>query len=186
MPVFYYINDLKMKYDNLLLVSGSGRNSGKTTFACSVIEQFRNLEIISIKISPHFHVASQDLVHISGGPGFEIYNETSLLSTKDSSRMLKSGAAKVFYVQSEEEGIMKAFTEIYAVLPSEHPVICESPALINYLDPGLFIMMVSPEIKNPKTIYYAKRLPDFEFRINELTASELPIDFLNGQWTCLK
>jgi hypothetical protein len=175
-----------MKYDNLLLVTGSGRNSGKTTFVCRVIEQFKNIGIISIKISPHFHVRSPGLVHISGQSGFDIYEETSVISTKDSSRMLKSGAAKVFYVQSEEERIMKAFSDIYTTIPSEQPVICESPALINYLDPGSLIMMVLPEIRNPKTIYYANRLPDLELRINELTARALPIEFLNGQWICLK
>ena len=175
-----------MNYENLLLVSGSGRDSGKTTLICRVIEQFSSLGIISVKISPHFHSPSEGLIHISGGQGFDIYEETSLLSSKDSSRMLKCGAEKVYYVQSEEEQIMKAFSEIYGGIPSEQPLICESPALITYLDPGLFIMMISEETENPKEMYTEKRLPDLELRIIDLTSSSLPIDFINGRWICLK
>jgi hypothetical protein len=175
-----------MKYDNLLLVSGSGRNSGKTTFVCKVIEQLSTRGIISIKISPHFHNLSEGLIYVSGGPGFDIYNETSISSSKDSSRMLLSGASKVFYVQAEEESIINAFSEIYLSIPAGKPIICESPALINYLQPGLFVLMISPGNTNPKTVNNLKRLPDLEFNINDLPATLLPIDFKNGQWISLK
>jgi hypothetical protein len=178
--------NIKMKYNNLLIISGSGRNSGKTTFACKVIEKFRSLGIISIKISPHFHKPSEGPMKVISGPGFEIYTETSIISSKDSSRMLKSGAKKVFYIQAKEESIQIAFSEIYAGIQAGSPVICESPALINYIEPGLYVHMISPDNANPKTTFDLKRTADLEYKIDELTASELPIDFVGGKWKYLK
>jgi len=47
---------MESKYPNILLVSGNGRNSGKTTLACKIIERFsKDHEITGLKISPHFH-----------------------------------------------------------------------------------------------------------------------------------
>ena len=41
-----------MVIPNLLLIAGTGNKSGKTTIACRLIEQFAELKIIGIKITP--------------------------------------------------------------------------------------------------------------------------------------
>ena len=176
-----------MKLSNLLLVAGSGRNTGKTTIVCRIIEQFRHLGITSIKISPHFHNQSDGLIHFVGKPGYEIYEETNMNTFKDSSRMLKSGAKKVYYIQTIEESLNKAFSNIYMNIPSGKPVICESPALINYIEPGVFIIMISPAGSNLKNIENLKRFLHIEFTYEEILKSTLlPIDFINGRWKSLK
>jgi hypothetical protein len=175
-----------MKYKNLLLVSGTGRNSGKTTFACWVIEQFRQLDIIAIKISKHFHNPSDGLTLISHGTGFDIYQESSIMASKDSSRMLKSGASRVFYVQTRDDGIMNAFAEIYKMIPSLQPIVCESPSLINHINPGLFIQMNSIDPNVSKKQPSLNRIPDLEFTIDEIQENCLPIGFEDGKWILTK
>jgi hypothetical protein len=178
---FYKI--LLMQLSNLLVVAGSGRNSGKTTFVCRIIEQFSHLGITSIKISPHFHEPSTGLVHVSGKPGFEIYEETSRNSTKDSSRMLECGATKVYYIQTLEESLYEAFSEVYLNMKIDRPVICESPSLINYLTPGMFVIMRSTYGINRKNIDDLIRHPHLQFTYDELIKTEnLPVDFSDGHW----
>lgn len=176
-----------MKLDNLLLVAGSGRNSGKTTIVCKIIDQFRHFGIASIKISPHFHDPSDGLIHFSGKSGYEIYEETNMNISKDSSRMLKSGAEKVYYIQTIEESLNNAFSNTYMNISSGKPVICESPALINYIEPGVFIIMISPAGSNLKNIENLKRFPHIEYTYEEiLKTTLLPIDFIDGRWKSLK
>ena len=176
-----------MKSNNLLLVAGSGRNSGKTTIVCKIIEQFRGLEITSVKISPHFHPPSDGLVHYLRKPGYEIFEETNRDSSKDSSRMLQSGAKKVYYIQTIEESISRAFSDVYISIPTDKPVICESPSLINFIKPGLFIIMISPSGNNLKKIENLKKFPHIEFTYWEILKNNtLPISFEDGIWKSLK
>ncbi len=55
-----------MTIPNLLIIAGTGNKSGKTTFACRLIEQFRSLDIISMKITPHFHETTAGLKLLKG------------------------------------------------------------------------------------------------------------------------
>ena len=172
-----------MRLNNLLVVAGSGRNSGKTTFACRIIEQFSHLGITSIKISPHFHEPSSGLIHVSGKPGFEIYEETNRNTLKDSSRMLRSGAAKVYYIQTREDNLNEAFSEVYMNLAVDKPVICESPSLRNYIEPGAFIIMISDKVNKYKNIKHLQGLPHVTFNLEELEAIDYsPIGFEEGTW----
>jgi hypothetical protein len=172
-----------MKTNNLLLVAGTGRNSGKTTIICKIIEQFRDLEITSVKISPHFHPPSDGLRSYCRKPGYEIFEETNRHSLKDSSRMLQSGAKKAYYIQTTEENINQAFSEVYLNIQFDKPVICESPSLINYIKPGLFIIMTSPSGNNLKKIENLKRFPHIECTYSEIISKNpLPVIFENGIW----
>jgi hypothetical protein len=176
-----------MKLENLLLVAGSGRNSGKTTIICKLIEQFHGLGITSIKISPHFHTPSGGLVTVSGGEGYEIYEETNLISSKDTSRMLGSGAEKVYYIQTMESAINESFCNTYKNITPGKPVICESPSLINYIEPGVFIIMISPAGSNLKSTENLKRFPHLEYTLEEiLEINNLPFIFADGGWKILK
>ncbi len=46
---------------NLLIIAGTGNKSGKTSMACRIIEQLKHLEIVSVKITPHFHETTPGL-----------------------------------------------------------------------------------------------------------------------------
>src|SRR5512133_2356511 len=94
---------------NLLLIAGTGTKSGKTTMACRIIEQFKSLNITAIKITPHFHETTPGLKIIAEEPGYSIYEETNSASTKDTSRMLHSGAVKVFFAKVLDDSIKSVF-----------------------------------------------------------------------------
>lgn len=125
-----------MVIPNLLLIAGTGTKSGKTSMACKIIEQFNHLNINAIKISPHFHETTTGLIHKSEGKGYSIFEETNKNTSKDTSRMLNSGAYKVFFAKVWDDQLPDVFNEIMEYIPKNSPVICESPALRNFIEPG--------------------------------------------------
>jgi len=169
---------------NLLLVSGTGRNSGKTTMVCRVIQQFRDFGIISVKISPHFHDPSEGLIPLYVNQGFIIYEETNRSTSKDTSRMLRCGASRVFFAQVSEDYLGKAFNELRKWIHANNPVVCESPSLIKYVDPGVFVIMISGTGINSKDIEEMRLLPHLEYDLKKLSdTASLPFGFDTGGWT---
>lgn len=168
---------------NLLLIAGTGTKSGKTTMACRIIEQFNKLKITAVKISPHFHEATPGLKAIYEEKGYSIYEETNRDATKDTSRMLLSGATKVYFAKVLDDRLRFVFDKIMGLIPEYTPIICESPALRNYVEPGVFIIMTSRSTNKHRNINNLQQLPHVMFKLEELSEiSSLPIGFENGKW----
>jgi molybdopterin-guanine dinucleotide biosynthesis protein len=133
-------------FNNVLLISGTGRNVGKTTLACRLIEHFRKHNIIGVKISPHFHPYDEKQEQlIFKSEEIIILEEQSAGRPKDSSRMLRAGAKRVFFIMAKDEHLQKAFSTINELLKEKHPMIIESAALRNYMRPAVFVLMDSEE-----------------------------------------
>jgi hypothetical protein len=171
---------------NLLLIAGAGTNSGKTTMACRVIEGFPDLRITVIKITPHFHETTPGLLLKSENEGYAIYEETDSSSDKDTSRMLRAGAAKVYFAKVLDDQLIEAFREIIKEVPEGTPVICESPALRNFIEPGIFIIMTSNIINKHKNIKHLQALPHLMINLEELERHEkVPVGFEHCKWKIL-
>jgi len=172
-----------MNRSNLLLIAGTGTKSGKTSMACKIIEQFINLNIVAIKITPHFHETTPGLKTIYEEMGISIYEETNPDSPKDTSRMLLSGASKVYFAKVLDDQLLFVFNKIMDLVPKGTPVICESPALRKYIVPGVFIIMTSEMINKHKNISHLQGLPHIMFKLEELkNIKTLPIEFADGNW----
>ena len=176
-----------MTLPNLLIIAGTGNKSGKTSMACRIIEQFRHLGIVSVKITPHFHETTPGLVPINEKKGYSVYEETNRNTSKDTSRMLKAGASRVFFAEVTDNSLDKSFTEILKQIPEGTPLICESPALRHCVEPGLFIIMISLFNDNQKNIKSLLDLPHVEFNLDFLAMNkDIPIVFRNGKWTSIQ
>ncbi len=137
---------------NLLLIAGTGRNTGKTTLICKIIKRFSaEYGITGLKISPHFHGGTGSLKTIVNDENYNIYEETSTGTGKDSSLMLKSGAAQVFYIEVLDDHLKEAFETFLEIIPPNRTVVCESPALRKYIIPGVFFVVDNDKNKNKKT-----------------------------------
>jgi hypothetical protein len=168
---------------NLLLIAGTGTKSGKTTMVCTIIRQFKELKIIGIKITPHFHETTPGLLPVYEESGYSIYEETDHDSFKDTSRMLRAGASRVFFAKVWDDQLLKVFTEIMKLVPEGAPVICESPALRHFVEPGAFIIMTSNTINKYKDISNLQKLPHVMFHYEALdTLGTIPVSFENGSW----
>ncbi len=131
----------------ILLISGSGRNCGKTSLACEIIESIsKRKAVIALKISPHFHQFSEQQELLFDNKKFKIFRETDSTSGKDSSRMLRAGAAFSFYLQCEDENLAEAWECMNKFLPENRAVVCESGSLAKIFKPGLHLLV---EGENP-------------------------------------
>lgn len=129
-------------YPNIILIAGNGRNVGKTLLSCRIIKHLKEAnDVYAVKISSHFHELDQQALIINETEDFSIVKET-LITKKDSSRMLGAGATAVYYVQCKNNNLLKMFEQLLTHLPIDKPVIIESGGLYNYID--------------PQTLYYIK------------------------------
>lgn len=167
---------------NLLIVAGTGAKSGKTTMACRIIEQLRDKKPVAVRISPHFHTSSPGLVIIDEGSGYAVYEETNAGTTKDTARMLKAGAAKVFLILAWDSDLEKVFKKAIAVIPEDTPVVCESHGLRDYIEPGLFVLMSAEKNDERQDLSHLIVFPHLKFRLEELSVETVPIGFENGKW----
>jgi len=168
---------------NLLLIAGAGTNSGKTSLACRIIESFPDLRITAIKITPHFHETTPGLVLKSEEAGFAVYEETNRDSSKDTSRMIRAGAAEVYFAKVQDNQLLEAFNEIMKEIPEGAPIICESHALRNFVEPGVFIIMTPSIINKHKDIKHLHTLPHLMVKLEELEKHEtIPVGFESGKW----
>ncbi|MEI6678892.1 MAG: hypothetical protein WCL21_09815 [Mariniphaga sp.] len=174
----------------LLLIAGTGRNTGKTTLACHIIRKFSAVwPIIAIKITPHFHEESQSGKILINKTNLFISEEANPATDKDSSRMLAAGAQMVYFVITGDEHLVEAYNEILKMLPKNALIICESGGLRHKLVPGLFFMMTGKEseITKPATqklMLLADRQIIFDGE--KINFDIDTIEIVNNQWTFKK
>lgn len=172
-----------MKVPNLLIIAGTGNKAGKTTMACRIIEKFVDRGIVAVKITPHFHENTPGLEPLIEKPGLSVYEEKNSTTPKDTSRMLASGASMAFFAKVTDVTLPVAFSEILKLIPEGTPVVCESPALRHYFDPGLFIIMKTLQEGNQKDIGELLKYPHREFTLDGISGNTLlPVGFSYGTW----
>lgn len=172
---------------NLLLIAGSGRKSGKTTLACAVINFFSSqFPLVGLKISPHFHQNKNVGDIIIDHKSFRIFRETSLSSNKDSSLMLAAGASQAYYIETTDQYLLVAFKKFLEFIQPDSPIVCESPALRKYSEPGIFLFMQGLDSTNPKAdIRQIKQLADGIIELKEALAPRFltSINFEKSGWS---
>ena len=163
-------NNAKPYWPNLLLVAGAGRNTGKTSLACAIINQLAKKEdIIAVKVSPHHHrIDAANPIWVNK-EGLTIAEEVKR-NNKDSSRMKQAGAAHSFYVQAADDKI----PELLQWLKNKWPTglfVCESGGMIHHVTPGLFFFLKKGPIPEER-----KRLLDFNPVVVNYTHGQIDFD----------
>lgn len=121
---------------NLTLVAGSGQNVGKTYLIEQWIKKYHsNKQIYAVKTSSHFHPLNQQQAILMKQNDLIICEENDHESTKDSSRFLRAGATKSFYIQCTDESAKEAANWILQENKNEILWIVESYAIGEYLQP---------------------------------------------------
>ncbi len=147
-----------IKAPNMLLVGAAMRNAGKTEFACSLLRRFVPQQpIIAVKITV---IREEGGACPRGGQGcgacyslegnYDIFKETDYEGPKDTSRLLRAGADRVYWMRVLASHMEEGLAALRHHIPPEAPFICESNSIRNAVEPGLFFMVQdenSPEYK---------------------------------------
>ncbi len=173
-----------------MLVSGSGRNCGKTTIACNIIKQLKKKGMVyGLKITPHFHITRNDHQIVDEGAGYKIFRETDIYSGKDSSRMLNAGAEEVYFIQCSDDNLLGIFKQLKHIIPEDYPVVCESGSFASVYQPG-FHILVNGIGQDDSKKSYKSNLKKAEIIITTEEFSQTTLSYLfsytNKRWTINK
>lgn len=178
---------------NILIIGSTGRNTGKTVFACKLIENHSaQNEIIGVKVIP---VDKNEVECHRGSEGcglcnsligdYKIIEEETKDSAKDTSRMLKAGAKKTYLLLIDRNSLEKGIHAFLKILPKKALIIVESNSIRKVLEPGLFVVI--KELKNnsvkptcAEVIEFADKIIEF----NDMNWNFQPDKFLikNNSW----
>ncbi|HEY3372999.1 MAG TPA: hypothetical protein VGK10_19265 [Prolixibacteraceae bacterium] len=125
----------------ILLISGSGRNVGKTSFMRRVIAQNASHQLVAIKITTHFHEPSSGLIPLFVNDHYRIYQETDSSLGKDSSLFLQAGAETVYYIQTTDAFLEEAFRQATEQLHPDQAIVIESAVLRTFVVPELYVFI---------------------------------------------
>lgn len=143
---------------NFLIISGNGRNTGKTSFVCELIRKTSKIyPVTAIKVSPHHH-DRQTQIAVHEGAGFGIWEEQREDGIKDSSRMLLSGAGKVYYIEAKDDSLANALDQLLPMIDPTHAVVCESGGMRTLIEPSILILL-NEEGRDEKKQSYIDLLP---------------------------
>jgi hypothetical protein len=143
----------------MVMIGGNSRNSGKTTLACSIIKRLSaDHEVIGLKVTS-VTPGDEELhgVHNENFKGnFTIFEEQNPESHKDTAKMLKAGALRVYYIRVEENFTKQAILHFLLSYVKGQVIVCESRSLRSIVKPGLFLIMMRLEVETK-----AKNMSEF-------------------------
>jgi len=175
----------KPYHSNILAISGTGRNVGKTTLTCGIIKKLgMDQKPTAVKISPHFHEVDYDNPISEEYDAYSIYKEDRNDRGKDSSKMLAAGADRVFYIQAKDDHLGDVWRRLSQNIKKDMPVIIESGGIDEIIEPGLSILVTKTGYKKSNKEGRSSRqvmtcFEHFDHIINK-------INFKEGNWEIRK
>lgn len=160
---------------NFIIIGSTGRNTGKTEFACRLINSWSGKsEVVGLKVTT---INKHEGKCPRGGDGcgvcsslvgdYEIIEETGLDGKKDTSRMLVAGAKKVYWLKVSSTALDNGIEALLKLIPDDVAVVCESNGVRNVLEPGIFLVIKNLKDKTIKpncarVIRYASKIIEFD------------------------
>jgi hypothetical protein len=173
-------------YKNVITICGDGRNVGKTFLGESIISQFsQNNTIIAIKISKFKHRKEDKigLIKIFKEANLAIFKE-QYFTQKDSGRYLKAGATASYYIECNDDSLLKAFLYVYNLHKNTCLFVCESASLTNYISPQFSIFVASKDYDTEKNklCYFNKSNLVLKEKSIEIAMPQLFLLAANNKW----
>jgi hypothetical protein len=142
----------------MILIGSSGRNAGKTVLAEALIRAWKGkFPIAALKITgiaersalcPRGGAGCGACVNI-GTAGFALEEELGLSPDKDTARLLKAGADRVFWLRALYGALQTGYQAFLDAIPPNALILCESNSLREAVRPGCFIMLIDGETMKP-------------------------------------
>ena len=137
----------------MILVGSTARDLGKTALAARLIEALRPTEkVVGVKVTT---VRDKGANCPRGGDGcgtcssmtgdYEIWEETDPDGEKDTARLLKAGAARVFWLKVMRDALPEGRDALMARIDRDAVIVAESNSLRRVVAPGLFLMLTGSD-----------------------------------------
>jgi molybdopterin-guanine dinucleotide biosynthesis protein len=133
---------------SLIVIGGHSRNVGKTSVVAELIAALPEYNWTALKITQYGHgVCSMD-----GEPchcatddhSWAISEELDRSGESDTSRFLAAGAARVWWVRTEQGRLAEAMPTVRGKLAESKNAIVESNSILKFLRPDLYLTVLDP------------------------------------------
>ena len=133
----------------MILVGSTARNLGKTALATRLIEALRPREkVVGVKVTT---IRDRGAKCPRGGDGcgicsslsgnYEILEETDPDGEKDTSQLLRAGAARVFWLKVMRDALVEGLDALMTHIDRDAVIVAESNSLRKVVRPDLFLML---------------------------------------------
>ena len=131
-----------------IIIGGHSRNVGKTSVVAGLIAALREFNWTAFKITQYGHgVCSAD-----GEPchcatddhAWAISEETDRSGKSDTSRFLAAGAARSWWVRTEQGRLAEAMPAVREKLAECQNAILESNSALKFLQPDIYLTVLDP------------------------------------------
>jgi len=137
----------------MILVGSTARNLGRTALAGRLIEALRSREnVIGVKVTT-IRDKGEKCPRGPDGCGtcsfptgnYEIREERDPDGDKDTARLLKAGAARVFWLKVMRDALAEGLDALMTRIDRDAVIVAESNSLRQVVAPNLFLMLKGPD-----------------------------------------
>lgn len=133
----------------LIVIGGHSRSVGKTSVVAGLISALPQFRWTAVKVTQYGHgicSANGEVCDCATGDhSWAITEERDRSGESDTSRFLLAGAARVFWVRSEQGRLAEAMPTLRQRLKEGGNVIIESNSVLKFLRPELYLTILDPE-----------------------------------------
>jgi hypothetical protein len=145
---------------SLVVIGGHSRSVGKTSVVAGLISALAEFEWTAAKITQYGHgicsANGEACDCATGDHSWAITEERNRMGESDTSRFLAAGAARVFWVRTEQGRLAEAMPTLRDRLKSARNMIIESNSIMKFLRPNLYLTIL-----NPATADFKKSAQEF-------------------------
>src|ERR1700736_2267861 len=145
---------------SLIVIGGHSRNVGKTSVVAGLIAALPEFNWTALKITQYGHgVCSMDgePCHCATNDhSWAISEELDRSGESDTSRFLAAGAARAWWVRTEQGRLAEAMPALRGKLAESENAILESNSILRFLRADLYITVL-----DPVTAYFKKSSQQF-------------------------
>ena len=140
---------------SLVVIGGHSRNVGKTSVVAGLIAALREFDWTALKITQYGHgicsANGEACDCATGDHSWAISEEHDKSGDSDTSRFLVAGAARVFWVRTEQGRLAEAMPTLRQRIEGARNVIIESNSILKFLCPDLYLTVLDPSTADFKT-----------------------------------
>jgi hypothetical protein len=132
----------------IVVIGGHSRSVGKTSVVAGLIAALPELRWTALKITQYGHgicSANGELCDCATSDhSWAISEEKNRDGDSDTSRFLAAGAARVWWVRTEQGRLAEAMPAVRAKLSGAENVIFESNSVLKFVRPELYLTVLDP------------------------------------------
>lgn len=139
---------LVANYMSLVIIGGHSRSVGKTSVVAGLIAALPEFRWTALKITQYGHgICSADgqaCDCATNDHSWAISEEKNLTGDSDTARFLAAGAARVWWVRTEQGRLAEAMPTVREKLADAENVILESNSVLKFLRPDVYLTVLDP------------------------------------------